>query len=200
MRTVVLCALLGLFAGWQLSGRLPEEWVSETIVRLAPWYAGQTPDADEQFHQLARQALGDASLASIIRTHHLYPQAAQPLPVVTRRMRDHISVARITFDGQPAYRLSFGYPVPLAAMNALQDVLLSLRTNASVLRRDQLVVIPAAARGTFDPELIQILDLPTLPDSPSLRQPIEASAAGLALGLLLGAALLDLRRRHALSY
>ncbi len=204
MRTtsiVVLCALIALFAGWRLSSLLPEEWVSETVVRLAPGYVEQTHDAGAPFRELARPALSDASLTSIIKTHNLYPElSAEPPTRVARRMRDAISIHRTTVDGQPAYRLVFRYPVRLAAMNALQDVISSLRANAGLLRRDQLVVIPTALSDTFDPELVQILDLPTLPDAPSRRNQIEASVTGLAFGLLLGAALIDLRRRHRLSY
>lgn len=199
MRTIILCALLGFLAGWEVSLLLPDEWVSETIVRLAPWYADQMPDADAQFGRLADAALSEPSLGGIIEFHDLY--AAERASGFTadsaRRMRDAIRVRAIEFDGRRAYRLSFRYRQRLGAMNALQDVVMGLRQNASTLPRTGLR--PVAVTAGFDPDLVQLLDTPTLAETPSLRHRVEAPLTGLCGGLLLGVLLTRLRRKRPLQ-
>ncbi len=208
-------AAAGCILAGTISFLIPNRYTSTASIEITP--AGLTEDplassppvtpAAEFLRQMEPQVLSVGSLSSIIRDPRLdlYPKerASRPMEEVVRNMlaRD----LRITVlnpasgvNGEvSAFSISFSYSDKVKARDAVQKLITTFmgqretkwRANASRMS-EKLNEIHQRKGG----ENLDVLDPPSLPFSPESPNRLMITAAGLVIGLLLGAISLGFRR------
>jgi hypothetical protein len=198
-----------------LSWFFPDTYTSITVLRFAPpvgvperlGSAATGAPAAEQFMRLAQDVSSPASLSEIIRKPglDLYPEARarKPLEEVAGIMRRNIVFRPLSPEltgGPAALWISFSYPDRLKAQAATRELVSRLvkrniageRARIEAMKDDE---VRKAADHGFG-EVLEVLDPATLPVKPAAPNRLAISAAGLGLGLLLGALAPRLRRRN----
>jgi hypothetical protein len=166
-----------------------------------------TPAA-EFLRQMEPQVLSVASLAAIIQDPELdlYPKerARWPMEDVARNMlaRDlRIAVLNpaTAANGEvSAFSISFSYSDRVKARDAVQKLITTFNKGRLDRQRSQAMQMSDKAREIVLRKLgenLDVLDPPSLPFSPESPNRLTIAAAGLGIGLLLGAITLGLRRQ-----
>jgi hypothetical protein len=195
-----------------LSLFLPETYTSTATLRLDP--PSVVPErlvkdvsggpVAEHIQRLAQEVLSEDLAPSILK-HDLYPEerVRKPLEEVAGIMRRDIIIKPLNppltpQGGSGAFSISFSYPDPLRATDGVNTLV--SRFVARNLSEEQARVRAtrnAEARFAVDRELgerLEVLDFGRLPEKPASPNRLAIAAAGLALGLLLGALAPRLRR------
>lgn len=166
-RTVAItaaCGLAGLAIAFGISLAIPNRYISTAVLRI--------PDAAS----FEREVLSREELARVIDTHHLYfdQRESKSLDQLIAAMRDRdLRVQRIDPPGSvPAVEISFAYPDRFAAQSVMLDLLRQYR----------------------EPMRIDVLDGPSLPESPMYPNRYVITILGLALGMVSGGILARARR------
>jgi len=158
-----------------------------------------TPAADF-LRQMEPQVLSPPSLSRIILEIDLYPgeRARKPMEDVVRNMlaRD-LRIAVLNGGSGAAFSISFSYSDRVKAREVVQRLITAFnderivreRANASQMS-DKLREIQTRKAG----ENLEVIDPPSLPVFPESPNRPMIAAAGLGIGLLLGAITLGLRR------
>jgi uncharacterized protein (TIGR03435 family) len=172
-------ALAGLLAAGVLAWRLPDRYVSVSVLKVN----GEESRMDRQhrWQKAFQTALSRNSLARIMVEEGLYPEARRQKPMedVIQDMRN--KDIRIAPHGRNEV-VEFAYPDPIVAQKTTRDLVAALR-NADP---DLDVLDPASA--------------PSAPSSPNRAQMLGAGLlAGLVVGMLCGGVWAIARGRHAWS-
>ena len=190
-----------------LSWLLPETYTSTTALRFYPPVA--VPDrlisavsdgpVEEHFQRLAREVFGAASLAEVMQRLDLYPQerARKPLENVAGIMRRNIAFRpespppELPPGAPRTYRISFSYTDRLKAQAVVSELLRRFTLQNLLDQRARIEATGNAdARWVADHgfgETLALLEPASLPARPVFPNRLAIAAAGLALGLLLGA-------------
>jgi hypothetical protein len=99
---------------------------------------------------------------------------------------------------QGAFSISFSYPDPVKAKAGVDELLMRFMIRNFTDERARQATMSAESRFAVDHglgERLEVLDFGRLPEKPASPNRLAIAAAGLALGLLLGALAPRLRRR-----
>jgi len=202
-------------AGCVLAGAasllIPNRYTCTAVMEIAPAVLTEDPlatppaatPAAEFLRQFEPQVLSVESLSRIIQYPRidLYPRerARKPMEEVVRNMlaRD-LRVAVLNGGSGAAFSISFSYSDRVKARDVVQRLLTAFtqerivreRVKALQMRDDKHIEILQRKAG----ENLEVIDPPSLPISPESPNRLLIAAAGLGIGLLLGAIALGLRR------
>jgi len=208
---VAACAVGGFVVAAAASYLIPDRYTSTAVMRITPAVITEdplaippVPNLDTRWPELEQMVLSRAQLASIIQKPrlNLYPKerTKKPLEEIVDQMRNRdIQIARV---GSSAIRISFSYSDRYKAQGVVRELVTAftvlnitrsraLAANGGVTRRE----IEAHKAG----ENLELLDPGTLPESPVSPNRLLIAAAGLLLGLLLGAVRTHSRRAVSLA-
>jgi capsular polysaccharide biosynthesis protein len=200
-------AIAGGALAFVLSWFLPETYTSATALLLVPAVVPERLVSDvsagpaaEHLQRLAREVFSTASLAEIMRKPalKLYPEerARKPLEEVAGVMRRNIAFRPQSPPSAPpgpprAFSISFSYPDPHKAQAVVSELVKRFVIRNILDERARIEATKnAEAREVADHgwgETLEVLDPASLPQRPVFPNRLAIAAAGLALGLLLGA-------------
>jgi LPS O-antigen subunit length determinant protein (WzzB/FepE family) len=197
-----------------LSWFLTDTYTSTAVLRMLP--PAVVPErligdvsggpVAEHFQRLAQEVFSTESLAGVVRKLDLYSgaRARKPLQEVAGIMRRNIAFQPEIVPFAPpgdsrTFRISFSYPDGLQAQATVRELVLRFvvrhlidqRARIEATKNDDALKVEKYGWG----EALALLDQPTLPQTPVAPNRLAIAAAGLALGLLLGALVPRLRRR-----
>jgi capsular polysaccharide biosynthesis protein len=207
------CAVAGGALALGLSLFLPKTYTSTAELRFDP--PSSVPErlvrdvsggpVAEHTQRLAQEVLSEDLAPSILK-RDLYPEerARKPLKEVAGIMRRNIVFKPRSRPLEPkggpgAFSISFSYPDPLKAKAGVDELLMRFMIRNLVDELARKATKSADARSAVDHglgERLELLDPASLPAKPDSPNRLAIAAAGLALGLLLGALAPRLRRRN----
>jgi capsular polysaccharide biosynthesis protein len=206
-------AVAGGALAFGLSLLLPDTYTSTAEMRLLQ--PSLVPDrlvsdvsggpVAEHIQRLAQGVLSEDLAPSILKLD-LYPaeRARKPLEEVAGIMRRNIAIQPMSQPLAPPgdsrrFSISFSYPNRLKAQAAVSELVMRFFLRNIVETRARSATKSAEARFAVDREFGETLDLlepASLPQNPVAPNRLAIAAAGLALGLLLGALAPRLWRRN----
>lgn len=186
-KLVAACTLAGAITAAGFSLRMPDRYVSTSVIAVQPAAGALVPDAGIQW--LLQQAFSAPALEKLIRNEDLYPadRRRRSRDEVIARMRQDVQVVLHRSDGHlSAFSVQYSYGDPVQAQRA-----------ASALTAQLLGANMTAAMERPSPGLtLQVLDPPDLPGRPVSPNRLLITGAGTVVGFLI-AALATLAMRPA---
>ena len=185
-KIAVICGLAGAILGAVIAVRMPDRYISETVLTLS---------GDEQNPQFLRDrfvqlALSGGSLGELIRRNDLYAKDRRRIPLedVIVRMRHDIAITpakSATADPKNfAFVLRYIYPDPVQAQRTTEELIRKMM-EAGVeegLRANQAKG-DAERRSTGTK--LSVFDPPSLPQRPAGPNRLLITALGVCAGLTL---------------
>jgi uncharacterized protein involved in exopolysaccharide biosynthesis len=207
------CAVAGGALAFGLSLFFPKMYTSTVVLRFNP--PSLVPErlvrdvsggpVAEHIQRLAQEVLSEDLAPSILKLD-LYPEerARKPLKEVAGVMRRNIVIKQLGPPLEPqggpgAFSISFSYPDRLKAQAGARELVFRFAVRNITETRARIATKSADARFAVDRGLgegLEVLDAASLPKMPVTPNRLAIAAAGLALGLLLGALAPRLRRRN----
>jgi hypothetical protein len=179
-RFATVCGLAGLVVAGVIALRLPSQYQSMAVMRMAP---GDIGESVENLNRAEQDILSRRSLAAVIQKYDLYPEERKRVPLedIVEGMRNQyiqIRMARIPGSNAPAsgFSIAFDYDDPARAQAVTTD--LTDRFTAAMKDSAPLELLDPASRPrqAFAPNRPVIL------------------IVGLFLGIVAGFVLLGIRR------
>ena len=192
LRFAAATGAAGAVVGALISFAIPSRYVSTATLRVSAADGRDTPDSGalEQIGQRMIEVLSRRSLAELIQRPDLdlyrSERASRPLEEIVSGMRNR-DLRIEPLDVGPAsgrttaFSIAFEYPDPEKARAVVQSL------------------ISKFVEGRDSPRYLEVIDEPSLPQTPSFPARMLAAGAGLLIGIILGPIAEVLRRRKPYS-
>jgi uncharacterized protein involved in exopolysaccharide biosynthesis len=192
LRFAAATGAAGAVVGALISFAIPSRYVSTATLRVSAADGRDTPDrgALEQIGQRMIEVLSRRSLAELIQRPDLdlyrSERASRPLEEIVAGMRNR-DLRIEPLDVGPAsgrttaFSIAFEYPDPEKARAVVQSL------------------ISKFVEGRDSPRYLEVIDEPSLPQTPSFPARMLAAGSGLLIGIILGPIAQVLRRRKPYS-
>lgn len=207
-------AAAGCVLGIAVSFLLPDTYTSTAVLRIRPPIVPETPEGGsaaaslaERLQPMQQEILSRGSLAEIIQRPEfdLYrkQRAKSPLEDVVATMRNHLAIRPLSAPngaaGASAFQISFSYPDALKAQAVVREFV-------TQFFKQNIIAAQARTKDLKDDDPIrrieerrlgsnlEVLDPASLPANPVAPNRMAVTAAGIAIGLMLGGLTLLVRR------
>jgi uncharacterized protein involved in exopolysaccharide biosynthesis len=182
--------LVGLLIGLAVSVGMPNEYISQSLIRISADPAISKSARDEQIISMARAILSRSTLRTLIQTYGLYPKKRPKMPLeqVVAEMKQDIVIRPVSISP-----VSSGARVGgLSIQFVYEDPAIAQRVNSELVAR---FMVPAFDSGPDDRSFVlELVDAPSRPQTPISPNLFLLAMIGLGGGMAVGVLLLFLWR------